>query len=98
MSGAADASLAHGNRTGGFSMREISLTAAIAAAILIAPAPPGARATPVGAASSVAAALASVRAVQDTAYVCRHGSASSRRMCWWRSGFRGWRRQWRRRR
>jgi hypothetical protein len=71
-------------------MRKLLLTITAAAAILSAPWLTPARAMTPGTASGIEAALAATNAVQDAAYVCRHRYLSSRRLCWWRPGFR-WR-------
>ena len=79
-------------------MRRILLTVTAALAILSAPSLAPAQAMTVGTAAGIEAALADTSALQDVAYVCRHRFTSSRRVCWWRPGFRhrGWRwRRWR---
>lgn len=77
-------------------MRSFVLT--LIAAFAVAAAALSAHAGPVtvGAASGIQAAFAETSAVQDAAYVCRHRSFSSRRVCWWRPTYRH--RYWRSRR
>jgi hypothetical protein len=77
-------------------MRKALLTLATTAAILTAPTLVPAQAMPVGNPAGIQAALDETSAVQDVATVCRHRAWSSKRRCWWRPGYRGWR--WHRRR
>ena len=74
-------------------LRNVLLTVTATAAILSAPALMPAQAMTPGTASGIQAPLADTSAVHEVAYVCRHRALSSRRLCWWRPGFR-WR--WRR--
>jgi hypothetical protein len=74
-------------------LRNVLLTVTATAAILSTPALMPAQAMTPGTVSGIQAALADTGAVHEVAYVCRHRSLSSRRLCWWRPGFR-WR--WRR--
>jgi hypothetical protein len=77
-------------------MRRIVLSMTAAAAIMTAASLTSAHAMTVGTAAGIEAALADTTALQDAAYVCRHRFYISRRVCWWRPGYRyrGWR--WRR--
>jgi hypothetical protein len=74
-------------------MRKVLLSVG-AAAILSAAALVPAHAMTPGTASGIAAALADTRAIHEVAYVCRHRYFTSRRLCWWRPGYR-WRWRWR---
>jgi hypothetical protein len=76
-------------------MRKVLLTISTAAILSATPALMPARAMPPGTASGIKAALADTRVVDEVAYVCRHRYLSSRRLCWWRPGYR-WRWGWRR--
>ena len=79
----------------------LSLTAAsaiVAATSIIVPA----QAMTVGTTSAIETAIDNLSAVEEAAYVCRHRYYSSRRVCWWRPGYRhrgyrwhrGYRRYW----
>jgi hypothetical protein len=74
-------------------MRKVLLTITAAAAILSAALLTPTRAMTPGTVPGIEAALADASAVQEVVYVCRHRYLSSRRVCWWRPGWR-WRR-WR---
>ena len=76
-------------------MRKLLLTMTATVAILSASTLTPAGAMTPGTATGIEGALAETSALQDAAYVCRHRYLTSRRVCWWRPGFR-WR-WWRRR-
>jgi hypothetical protein len=79
-------------------MRKILLSLTAASAIVAAASVVPASAMTVGTAAGIQAAIDGTSAVEDVAYVCRHGAYSSRRFCSWRPSYRGWRhRGWRRR-
>jgi hypothetical protein len=75
-------------------MRQVLQTVTATVAILSAAALMPAQARTPGTAAGIEAALADVRAVDEVAYVCRHRYLTSRRLCWWRPGYR-WRWRWR---
>ena len=68
----------------------------VAAAIVTAASLTPAHAMTVGTATALETLLAETATLQEAAYVCRHRFYTSRRICWWRPGYRyrGWR--WRR--
>jgi hypothetical protein len=76
-------------------MRKVLLSLAAAATIAAATALAPAQAMTAGAAAGIQAALADISAPHEAAYVCRHRSKTSRRVCWWRPNWSpGW--HWRR--
>ena len=76
-------------------MRNFIFMTAVAA-MLSAPALAPAQTMTLGTAKAIEAAVAEIGQLQEAAYVCRHRFYTSRRVCWWRPGYRGWRWHWRR--
>ena len=69
-------------------MRKILLSLTAASAIVAAASIVPASAMTVGTASGIQAAIADTSVLDEVAYVCRHRYYSSRRVCWWRPGYR----------
>jgi hypothetical protein len=77
-------------------MRRILLSLVAASAIVSAASLAPANAMTVGTAPGVQAALADTGVVDEVVYVCRHRYYTSRRLCWWRPGYRYRHWHWRR--
>jgi hypothetical protein len=79
-------------------MRKILLSLTAASAIVAAASVVPASAMTIGTAAGIQAAIADTTLLDEIAYVCRHRTYRTSRVCWWRPGGYGHRRHWRHRR